>query len=364
MPASPPPLAGIVVVDLARMLPGAVLARTLADLGARVIKIEEPGAGDPLRHAPPLVDGVGAGFAAHYRGAESVAADLRDADGAALLRRLVRHADVLTESFRPGALADWGLGAERLRALNPSLVVCSLSAYGQSGPHRDEPAHDLNLTAATGLLSLLGSPEVPRVQIVDVTTGLRASTAVLAALLRRARTGRGEELDISLADGAAAHLAWPLADLAAGGTGAWDSLLGGRCAAYRRYRCADGREIAVAAVEPKFWSAFVAGLGLPELAGSGHDAGPEGRTAARRVAEVIATRPLPHWLELARRERLPVSPVRTVDEARADDTLRLGERTGAAASAGDALAGSAAPRLGEHTSSVKRELGLDGDSHT
>ncbi len=359
MTARPLPLAGTVVVDLTRMLPGAVLARTLADLGARVVKIEEPGTGDPLRHVPPLVDGTGAGFTAFYRGTESVAADLRDDGGAALVRRLVRHADVLTESFRPGGLAGWGLGPDRLHALNPSLVICSVSAYGQAGPRRDQPAHDLNLAAVTGLLSLLGGDGVPRVQLADVTTGLQAAVAVLAALLRRSRTGLGDHLDVSLADGASAHLVWPMADLAAGSAGVWNTLLAGRCAAYRRYRCGDGREIAVAALEPKFWSALVDVLGLPELAGAGLDTGPDGRAAADRVEAAFAARPRSHWLDVASRARLPVSPVNTPEEARADDSLHRSIQLPAASPSAEP-----APRLGEHTMAVKRELGLTVDSRS
>ncbi len=165
------PLAGTMVVDLTRMLPGAVLARMLADFGARVIKVEDPAGGDPLRHAPPLVGGVGAGFCAFYRGCSSLALDLREPAGATTVRRLVRRADVLVESFRPGTLDGWGLATERLHAINPSLVICSLTGFGDAPPWRRQAGHDLNFAALSGLLSLLPGQGVPGIQVADVSTG-------------------------------------------------------------------------------------------------------------------------------------------------------------------------------------------------
>ncbi|HEU4565614.1 MAG TPA: CoA transferase, partial [Gemmatimonadaceae bacterium] len=136
------PLAGTVVIDATRMLPGAVLARLLADLGARIIKVEEPGVGDPMRAVPPLVGGTGAGFHAFYHGAESIALDLASSGGATALRRLARHADVLVESFRPGTMERWGVGHDRLTSTNPLLVTCSLSAFGsRDAAHARIAAH-------------------------------------------------------------------------------------------------------------------------------------------------------------------------------------------------------------------------------
>ena len=137
------PLAGTVVLDVSRMLPGAVLARTLVDLGARVVKVEDPRSGDPMRVTPPLVGGTGAGFLAFFRGVESVAIDLKAPAGAAALRKMARHADVLVESFRPGTLERWDLGYDRLAALNPGLVVVSLSSFGSEGEDADRIGHDL-----------------------------------------------------------------------------------------------------------------------------------------------------------------------------------------------------------------------------
>lgn len=349
-PSSPAlrPLAGVTVLDCTRLLPGAVLARQLLELGARLIKIEEPG-GDPLRHTPPLVGGMSAGFAAFYRGAQSVELDLRAPAGAAALRALASRADVLVESFRPGTLARWGLDPASLRAAHPPLITCSLSAYGGDD---DRPAHDLNVTAASGLLSLLGDG-VPRVLLADVATGVLAATAILAALLQREKSGRGVHLEQPLTAALRPFLAWQAADSAAGGQGVIDTHLSGACPAYRRYRCGDGRELAVAAVEPKFWQAWVELLGVPHLADAGLDPGELGARAAAQVETILAQAPRQHWLELAQGAKLPVSPVLTLAEALAVG----GAPTELAflAGIGEPPAASA-PRLGENTATALAEL--------
>ncbi|MFH1176850.1 MAG: CoA transferase [Acidobacteriota bacterium] len=365
------PLAGVIVLDASRMLPGAVLVRMLADLGARVIKIEDPGGGDPLRHTPPLVNGVGAGFCAFFRGCESVALDLQDPAGAASLRRLSRHADVLIESFRPGTLESWGLDARRLAEANPALILCSLSGFGQQGAWRRRAAHDLNFAAQSGLLDLFGSPEVPRVQAVDVTAGLLAASGILAALLRRARTGRGIHLDQPLAAAPLPFLTWAWADAAAGGGGADEGILAGKCPAYHVYSCADGRRVALGAIEPKFWNEVTALLGLPELAGAGLDLGEVGVQAAARVASRLATQPASHWLALASERGLPLTLVSSAGEARLDPYFaEAGLLEETPTPGGQHLTtpapylptlgrtpGRPAPRLGEHTARVLKELG-------
>lgn len=314
------PLSGIVVLDVTRMLPGAVLARQLLDLGARLIKVEAPGAGDTMRLVPPLVDGIGVGFAALLRGADSVALDLRKPDDAQRVRALARRADVLVESFRPGAMEAWGLGSEELCVDNPRLVWCSLSSWGQTGPAARQVGHDLNLMAATGALAELGTG-VPGLQIADVSAALLACSAVLAALFERERHGRGRALDQPLASGPLPLLAWAFAEASAGGGGERAQLLSGRSACYRTYRCADGVEVAVGALEPKFWLALVQLLGVPELAGAGYDPGEEGGAAAGRLGEIFASEPSGHWLALAVANGLPVTSVRSSAEALASPEL-------------------------------------------
>lgn len=337
------PLDGTLIIDASRMLPGAVLARRLLDLGARLIKVEEPGGGDPMRLAPPIADGIGAGFAHFHRGAESICLDLRDEEGAGRLRALVRHADVFVESFRAGTLETWGAGPARLQELNPTLVVCSLPGFATLGPDASRVGHDLNFVASSGLLSLLPGDDVPRVQIADVGAGLLACSSILAALLERGRTGRGCRIEQPLEDGVRPFLAWAAADLRAGGPGVWNGILAGRCPAYGIYDCEDGLRVAVGAIEPKFWSGLLDLLGLEDLDGVGLDTGDEGEVAMAAAQRAFETRPREHWLAGARERGLPVTPVQDLDRAVAD--REPGEDR-------------PPPRLGEHTERIVREFGL------
>lgn len=361
------PLSGTVVLDLSRMLPGAVLARTLIDLGARLIKIEEPGSGDPMRLAPPFADGTGAGFQAFYRGAESVVLDLKAPAGAEALRSLAARADVLIESFRPGTMARWGLAPEALQALNPALTICALSGFGPEGG----VGHDLNLQAFSGLLSTLPGDGIPGIQIADVTTGILASSSILAALLLRARTGRGTRLDQPLASAPLPFLTWAWADASAKGKGVLEHILAGESPSYQVYRCADGERIALGAIEPKFWRELVTLLELPELADAGLSTGKHGAEAIRLLAERFSRHPRPHWLALAAERDLPISAVNDLEAARREPYYQARMERTPLANGGDLetpgpyLEGwprqlhPPAPPLGAHTEAVLREFGLE-----
>jgi crotonobetainyl-CoA:carnitine CoA-transferase CaiB-like acyl-CoA transferase len=365
------PLSGTVVLDLSRMLPGAVLARTLIDLGARLIKIEEPQTGDPMRLAPPFADGTGAGFQAFYRGAESVVLDLKSPAGAEALRSLVARADVLVESFRPGTMGRWGLSAEGLQTLNPALTICSLSGFGAEGG----VGHDLNLQAFSGLLASLPGEGIPGIQIADVTTGILASSSILAALLLRTRTGRGSRLDQPLASAPLPFLTWAWANASAGGTGVLEHILAGESPSYQVYRCADGERIALGAIEPKFWKALVELLEVPEVASSGMKTGARGTEAIGILAERFARHPRDHWLSLATQRDLPLSAVNDLASAREEPYYRgrtermTLEGGGQLEAPGPYLEGwprpllSPAPALGAHTEAVFREFGLDSQTN-
>jgi alpha-methylacyl-CoA racemase len=364
------PLGGLLVVDLSRMLPGAVLARQLLDLGARLIKIEEPGTGDPMRMVPPQIEGIGVGFATFFRGAESVALDLREPEDAKRVLRLATHADVLVESFRPGTLEKWGLGWDDLRAKNPRLVWCSLTSFGTAPEVRDRVAHDLNLSALAGILDLVGG-RVPRLQLADISSGLLAASAILAGLLARERDGAGRRLEQPLAAGPLPFLTWSWAEQAVGGGGALETLLGGVCPCYRIYRCGDGKSLSLAALEPKFWSAFVELIGAKELEGSAFALAEDGARTVAAVERALATRPRDRWLQFAEERGLPMGPVRGYDEAATDPTFAaagLLERS--PMPDGTKVAGvgpwnptlgetpeKPAPQLGEHTESVLSEFG-------
>jgi len=361
----------MLVLDLSRMLPGAVLARQLLDLGARLIKIEEPGTGDPMRMVPPLVGGVGVGFASFFRGAESVTFNLREMDDAQRVLRLAAHADVLIESYRPGTLENWGLGWDEMRAVNPRLVWCSLSSFGSAPETRDRVAHDLNLSAMAGILDLVGG-RVPRLQLADITSGLLASSAILAGLLSRERGGTGQRLEQPLASGPLPFLTWSWAEQAVGEGGVLDTLLGGSCPCYRVYRCGDGKSLSLAALEPKFWLSFLEIIGLEELAGTAFAQGQDRDAAVASIEQALSAHPREHWLCLAQGRKLPVGPVHGFHEAPQDPTYAAaGLKESTPMPDGQVIEGigpylpsvsrtpdSPAPQLGEHTTAIMAEFGM------
>ncbi len=365
------PLEGVLVVDLSRMLPGAVLARQLLDLGARLIKVEEPGTGDPMRLVPPQVEGVGVGFATFLRGAESVTLDLRDTDGADRVRRLVDRADVLVESFRPGTLEGWGLGWDDLRSENQALIWCSLTSFGSASDLAHRVAHDLNFSAMAGILDLVGG-RVPRLQLADVTSGLLASSSILAALLSRQRDGFGRRLEQPLAAGPLPFLTWGWAEQALGGGGALDTLLGGACPCYRTYRCGDGRELSLGALEPKFWAAFVQLIDAEDLAGAAFALGDDGARTVAAVERALSHHPREHWLRIAEKRSLPLGPVHGFDEAVAEPVFAEAGLTEDAPMPGGTSVpgvgpwnvglgrtpGRPAPKLGEHNAAILAEFGM------
>ena len=270
------PLEGMRVLDLSRLLPGGFCSLLLSDFGAEVLKVEDTGMGDYVRWAPPFYEGAdrsaaSALFLALNRGKRSIRVDLKSAEGREVLLRLVRGADVLLESFRPGVLDRLGVGYDVLRAENPGLVYCAITGYGQDGPFRDRAGHDLDYLARVGLLGLTGDADGPPVQaagqIADLGGGaLMAAFGILAALRERDRSGEGQLVDVSMADGALSWLAMVaaryFADGAAPARGGLE--LGGALLCYRPYRCADGW-VALGALEPKFWQAWCRGVGREDL---------------------------------------------------------------------------------------------------
>jgi crotonobetainyl-CoA:carnitine CoA-transferase CaiB-like acyl-CoA transferase len=326
---SRPPLAGITVLDLSRLLPGAVCTLSLAELGADVIKVEDPGGGDPLRALPPVVDGVSVYHRTFNRGKRSLALDLRSPEAPAVVEALVARADVVVESFRPKTARRLRVDAVALRARHPRLVHCSVTGYGQSGPYADRPGHDLNFVSLAGLLRLEDAvdgarPDLPRLLIADVAGGAMSAIAgVLAALLARERTGEGATVDISMHEGAVAWLAVPAARRLVPGAAADapDLPITGREAWYNVYRTADDRAIAVGALEPKFWTEFCERIGRPDLTPLRDTTAEAQARLLAEVRSVIRRRTLVDWMARFEGVEACVTPVNTAAEALTDPHL-------------------------------------------
>jgi crotonobetainyl-CoA:carnitine CoA-transferase CaiB-like acyl-CoA transferase len=371
------PLSGIRVLDLTRLLPGGYCTLLLADLGADVIKVEEPSRGDYIRWAPPLVDDESAAHRALNRGKRSMTLNLKEPAGADLLRRLVRVADVLVESFRPGVMERLGVGFGALADANPALVYCAITGYGQDGPYRDVAGHDINYIGYGGLLSMTGlpggPPVVPGVQIGDLGGGgMLGAIGILAALVERASSGRGRFVDTSMLDGVISWLSIHAgAFLATGDTpGPGTTPLSGALACYGVYRAGDGRFLTVGALEPQFWRALCETLTCPELLDDQY--GPPARQVqiATRLQEIFATRTRDEWMDVFRGVPACVGPVNDVAEALGDPQVRhrgmVAEVGGRPVGPGRALkiSGSEqgpfgpAPALGEHTAQVLASVGV------
>ena len=371
-----PPLSGLRVLDLTRLLPGPYASLVLADLGAEVVKVEDPSPGDYLRHLPPLTDGAGGGmFAALNRGKRSVVIDLKAPGGVALLERLCASVDVILEGFRPGVMAKLGVSAAALCAKFPRLIVCSISGYGQTGPWAGRAGHDIGYLALGGVLARCGSdpgrpPQLPGVQLADLMGGAQTAViAILAALVERAQTGRGRPLDVSMTEGALGFLLPHLGALAAGGERQLrgDDVLSGSHPCYRVYACQGGGAMALGALEPKFWFRFCAAVGRPEWADRAFD-----RDLTPALDALLLARTREEWAALLEPADCCAEPVLEPHEvashpqhAARDLFVESGgtrlPRTQPALVATAQLPAGPAPAHGQHTEAVLREAGL-GDA--
>jgi alpha-methylacyl-CoA racemase len=375
------PLDGIRVLDLSRLLPGGYCSLLLADYGADVLKVEDTGLGDYIRWAPPAYEGVEASaasalFLALNRGKRSMRLNLKVREGQEVLLRLVREHDVLLESFRPGVLDRLGVGYERLRGENPGLVYCAITGYGQDGPDRERPGHDMNYLARGGLLGLSGArggPPTPAAgQIADIGGGaLMAAFGILAALHERERSGEGQLVDVSMTRGAQSWLAMVAARHFADGAvpRRGELELAGGLPCYRPYACADGW-VALGALEPKFWQALCAGLARPDLAERQMDP-----AVASELETIFAARTRAQWAAFDDEHGCCLEPVLDLDEAlaRSPEAVVEVDQPGAASpvrllgppvglSRTPADGTRPGPPLGADTDAVLAALGYDGDA--
>jgi formyl-CoA transferase/CoA:oxalate CoA-transferase len=380
----PAPLAGITIVDLSRVLSGPYCTMLAADMGARVIKIEHPEHGDDTRAwGPPFQDGESTYYLSVNRNKESVALDIKSPEGRALLGDLIARADVLVENFRPGALERLGLDFATLSGHHPSLIVVSISGFGQSGPRRTEAGYDAVAQAEGGLMSVTGEAGGPAVRlgvaIADIASGMFAFQGLLLALIARGTTGRGQLVDVSLLDSVAALLTYQASRYLA--TGESPARAGNRhltIAPYDTFEAEDGVIVLAVGNDPQ-WTRLCDALGQPALATDERFTTNAGRVVNYEalqplVAALIGPRPLATLIDTLRRAGVPCGAVRSVGEALADPQLAarhmietmdhpaLGPlRTlGLPVKLSD-TPGSVRthpPRLGEHTRPVLRNLGL------
>jgi crotonobetainyl-CoA:carnitine CoA-transferase CaiB-like acyl-CoA transferase len=312
------PLDDLLVLDFSTLLPGPLASLFLAEAGAQVIRIERPG-GEDMRQFPPRFGETSAPYAVLNRGKASVELDLKAGDALARLTPLIARADIVIEQFRPGVMARLGLGYEALRAINPRLIYCSISGYGQSGPRAQEAGHDINYQAIGGLLGQSlkrgQNPPLPPALVADIGGGtMPAVLNILLALRQRERSGAGCHLDIAMADAMPAFAWYGLAQGQAAGRypEGGEGLLTGASPRYGIYATADGWFLAVGALEQKFWAAFCEAIALePALRDDRPD--PQGTRVA--VAAVIAGEPAAHWRALLEPLDCCCTVVRTLEEA-------------------------------------------------
>ncbi len=345
------PLAGTRIIDLTRLLPGPLATQHLADLGAEVIKVEDTGAGD---YANPAVRAL------VNRGKRAIRIDLKQQAGLATLLRLCRGADVLVEGFRPGVMQRLGAGYDAVAAVNRRIVYCSISGFGQTGPLAQAPGHDINYTSLTGVADQVGNahgPALSNLPLADLLGGtMVAAKDILAALLGVARTGKGRHLDVAIADGVLSQAVLPMAalhqhgrvqPLGAGG-------LTGALACYGFYSTADGRYMAVGALEHKFWESLCKRLERADLIAlhrSGDSATEE--RVREELRATFAARPLAHWAALFADGEACVTPVLRLDETLAHPHFQA-RGFGAEAAGG-------APQPGEHTQEILQAAGFPAD---
>ncbi|MEZ4394055.1 MAG: CaiB/BaiF CoA-transferase family protein [Polyangiales bacterium] len=373
------PLTGVRVLDLTRLLPGPFASLVLADLGAQVDKVEDPGQGDYLRHMPPAAGGVSGAFFALNRDKRSLVLDLKNPEGSALLRRLARAYDVVLEGFRPGVLARLGCSHEALLAENPRLIVCAITGYGQDGPLAQRAGHDINYLARAGVLGVTGpsggAPAVSGVQMADVAGGaMWAVIGVLSALRQRDLTGVGGVVDIALCEGALPLAAFSLGAIAAGEPSAprGGSVLDGGVAPYNTYLTRDGEAVSLGALEPKFLMAFAAGTGM-DLDADALRPGPHQVALRARFAELFASRTRAEWESFSIEHDCCLEPALRPEELVDDPQHRargvffsVRDEGGEARTvyrtpvgAGDAVPHHAARAAGADADAVLRDAGLD-----
>ncbi len=373
------PLNGLRVLDLTRLLPGPLATQHLADYGAEVIKVEDTGAGDYARDMGAMNGDTSFFYQLVNRNKKSIRLDLKKPEGRKLLLRLVESADVLVEGFRPGVMAKLGLDYATVAQVNPRIVYCSITGYGQTGPYALRAGHDINYIGYAGVLDQIGpaggAPVIPNLQIGDLLGGtMSALFGMLVAIIDARASGRGRHVDVSMTDAAFAHGIFPLVEALAHGRARprGEDLLTGGVPCYGVYETADGGFMAVGALEQKFWSLLCRTLGREDLEPAHLAVGEEGDRARGVLAAIFRSRTRAEWCAVFDEVDCCVTPVLRPEEALSDPQLRArgmvveGDRVmqpGPIVGLSEFSPGPdvGAPACGADTASVLGELGLSGE---
>jgi crotonobetainyl-CoA:carnitine CoA-transferase CaiB-like acyl-CoA transferase len=382
---SPTALKGLRVIDFSRVVAGPYSTMLLGDMGAEVIKIERPGKGDDSRSwGPPFRGEVSTYFLGLNRNKQSLALDLATERGVEIAKQLVARADVVVESFRPGVMDRLGLDYETLRKINPRLIYCAISAFGQDGPYSDRPGYDLMISALGGLMSITGTPGGEPVKVgvalIDVATGLHAALGIVSALNHRNLTGHGQRVDVSLLSTELAVLINAASQYLIGGSVAEpQGSSHANVVPYQAFPTSDGH-VLLGSPNDKLFRVLAVALGRPEWQTDERFLTNDARIAHRAelipmIAEITATKSTAHWVETLSRTGAPVAPINRMDAVFKDPQVQhIGQvaevehpmfgrmpvvTSALRMSATPPVVGAAAPRLGEHSAQVlARDLGL------
>ncbi|MFA6412819.1 MAG: CaiB/BaiF CoA-transferase family protein [Syntrophales bacterium] len=317
------------VLDLSQMLPGGLCTQILADLGAEVIKIENPRGGDGFRSVPPLIGANGSFFHILNRNKKSITLNIKKPEGREIFLRMAARADVIIENARPGAMKKMFLAYEDIQSLNPKMIYCSLTGFGQTGPYRERPAHDINILAISGILDLLGEkgrpPIVPAIMISGAGGGgINAALGIMSALLRRERTGKGQYLDVSILDGLSPFLALMMSEYLARKEAPvrGESRLGGGHACYNIYETIDGKSLAIGCLEKKFWEELCRCLKRKDLIEDLMAPLPRQTEMIQELRVIFLQKTRDEWMILLGQYDICFSPVNSLAEAMEDPQIR------------------------------------------
>jgi crotonobetainyl-CoA:carnitine CoA-transferase CaiB-like acyl-CoA transferase len=372
------PLDGLHVLDLSRLLPGPLCTMILGDLGADVVKIEQPGIGDYARFAPPLIGDTGSAFLMLNRNKRSITLNLKNTEAKGILHKLATRADVFVESYQPGVAERLGVGYSAISEVNERIIYCSISGFGQTGPYRDLVGHDLNYASYSGAIGATGlkggPPVIPAIQTSDIQSAIYAAVAITAALYRRERTGEGEFIDVSLMDTAVASMIMLLSYYFAGAsTERGGSPLSGGAPFYNVYETKDRKFISIAPLEPKFWVELCKALGVEDYKDQQITSAEASQKIRADLAEKFRGKKRDEWVKILNEREVPCAPVYDVSEVPADPQVRARQMifemeteafgklnqlaTPIRISHNPLAVRSAPPKLGQHTIEILRGLG-------